>query len=114
MGGVEDGAVSDAKVTFETLDYELAESGKEQRFDFNCPLHDRRCGALVIAGRTTLKRDPQGQNGGIAQWDWDGNRDAPTFSPSVNCGSCWHGYIRNGRTVDTQGNDQPDILRTRT
>ena len=106
--------VREAKVTFETLDYETAELGKEQRFDFNCPKHDRRCGSLVIAGRTALKRDPQGQNGGIAQWGWDGNREYPTFTPSVNCGGCWHGYIRNGRTVDCQGIDEPEIVRART
>lgn len=68
--------MADAKVTFETLDYEPAASGQEQRFDFNCPKHDRRCGALVIAGRTDLPRDGQNRNGGIAQWDWDGNREA--------------------------------------
>lgn len=106
--------MSEAKVKFETLEFDAAEAGQEQRFDFNCPMHDRRCGALVIAGRTTLKRDPQGQNGGIAQWDWDGNRERPTFSPSVNCGGCWHGYIRNGRCVSAQGSDEPDISRVRT
>lgn len=106
--------MADAKVTFETLEFELAAPGKEQRFDFNCPLHDRRCGPIVIAGRTTIKRDPQGQNGGVAQWDWNGNRERPTFSPSVNCKGCWHGYIENGRTVDCQHKDQPEITRTRT
>ena len=106
--------VSDAKVTYETLEFETAEPGKEQRFDFNCPLHDRRCGSLVIAGRTTLKHDPQGQNGGIAQWGWDGNREKPTFTPSVNCKGCWHGYIRAGRCVSTGNTDEPEISRTRT
>lgn len=106
--------MSDAKVTFETLGYENAEPGKEQRFDFNCPLYDRRCGSLVIAGRTTLKRDPQGQNGGVAQWDMSGSQQLPTFSPSINCKSCWHGYIRNGRCVSVSGTDEPEIPRVRT
>jgi hypothetical protein len=105
--------MSDAKVKFETLEFESAEPGQEQRFDFNCPLHDRRCGPIVIAGRTTLKRDPQGKNDGIAQWDWDGNRERPTFSPSINCGGCWHGYIRNGRCVSAGDVDEPDIPRVR-
>jgi hypothetical protein len=61
-----------------------------------------------------LKRDPQGQNGGIAQWDWNGDRNSPTFTPSVNCGSCWHGYIRDGRAVDCNGNDEPEIQRIKT
>jgi hypothetical protein len=37
-------------------------------------------------------------------WTWDGNRDSPTLSPSINCngeGGCgWHGFIRNGQTVN--------------
>jgi hypothetical protein len=106
--------VSDAKVRFETLDFEAATPGKEQRFEFNCPRHDRRCGALVIAGRTALPRDGQNRNGGIAQWDWNGDRERPTFTPSVNCQGCWHGYIRNGRAVDCAGNDEPEILRSKT
>lgn len=106
--------MSDAKVRFETLDYDRAEPGKEQTFGFNCPLHDRRCEGLVIAGTTDIKRDGQGQNGGIAQWDWNGDRERPTFTPSINCGSCWHGYIENGRCVSVPKIDEPEIARTRT
>lgn len=107
--------MAEAKVRFETLDLDDADPGTEQVFGFNCPKYDRRCDGLVIAGRTTLKRDPLGQNGGVAQWDWDGNRDRPTFTPSVNCGKCWHGFIRNGRTVDCAGKDEPDLPgRTKT
>ena len=34
-----------------------------------------------------------------AGWNHDGNDDAPTLTPSVNCvGGCgWHGFITNGR-----------------
>lgn len=106
--------MSAAGVKFETLGYEPAEPGHEQRFDFKCPLYDRRCGAMVIAGRTDLKRDGQNQNGGIAQWDWNGDRDRPTFKPSVNCQGCWHGYIENGRCVSVQHTDEPEIPRKRT
>lgn len=100
--------MSDAKVEFHTLNdaYDAA-PGAEQSFSFACPLAKRRCGNLIIAGRTDLKRDPQGKNGGVAQWGWDGNREAPTFTPSVNCGGCWHGYIERGRCVDTEKNDEP-------
>lgn len=38
-------------------------------------------------------------NGVNASWEWDGNRDAPTMSPSVNCANCWHGFIRAGQFV---------------
>lgn len=105
--------MADARVRFETTNYDAAAAGEEQIFGFNCPKHDRRCDGLTIAGRTDRKRDGQGQNGGVAQWDWDGNRERPTFTPSVNCGSCWHGFIENGRTVDCAKKDEPEIPRVR-
>jgi hypothetical protein len=101
--------MSAAKVAFKTLDYDDAPAGAEQRFGFACPKHiGRRCEGLLIAGRTRIKRDGQGRNGGVPQWDWDGDRAAPTFTPSVNCKGCWHGYIRAGRCVDTAGGDEPE------
>jgi hypothetical protein len=106
--------VSDAKVTFHTLDHGPAAAGAEQCVEFNCPLFDRRCGPIIIAGRTSLKRDPRGQNGGAAQWDWNGDREAPTLHPSVNCRNCWHGFIRNGQCVTANGTPEPDIKRKRT
>lgn len=109
-----DPQVSDAKVTFARLDSLTAAAGEEQSFAFNCPKHDRRCEGLIIAGKTDLKRDPQGKNGGTAQWDWDHIRSAPSFAPSIHCGGCWHGYIVGGRTRDCQGNEEPEIARGRT
>lgn len=106
--------MADAKVSFEDEGYDSTQPGREVRFSFNCPKHDRRCGGLLIAGKTDLKRDGQGQNGGVPQWDWDHNRVTPSFAPSINCGACWHGYIRGGRTYDCQGNDEPEIARSRT
>jgi hypothetical protein len=29
-------------------------------------------------------------------WEWDGNMDAPTLSPSVHHVGHWHGWLRNG------------------
>lgn len=101
--------MSDAKVTFEDLGYEPAEPGNEQRFSFACPLHaGRRCEGLLIAGRTGIKHDGQGNNGGRPHWTWDSNREAPTFAPSVNHTGCWHGYIENGRCVNTAKQDEPE------
>ena len=100
--------MADAKVTYCTMDMEEAKPGEEQLFGFACPSHaGRTCEGLFIAGKTGLKHDGQNQNDGVAQWNWDGNRDSPTFTPSINCVGCWHGYIRNGRTVDTNGQDMP-------
>jgi hypothetical protein len=55
----------------------------------------------VGLGLQLVVRLPQGLSLGAKV-----NRDAPTFSPSIDCKGCWHGYIRNGRCVDTSGNDE--------
>jgi hypothetical protein len=93
--------MSNAAVSFETLDFDPAEAGKEERFGFNCPKHKgRSCEGLLIRGKGN---DAPGKT-----WIWDGKRDAPTFQPSINCEGCWHGYIRNGRCVTTNGNEEPE------
>lgn len=95
---------------------------KPARFTFNCVGHNRgkdprlaraKCANLLIAEGPHseahgIKRDGQGLNGGRPQWDWNGNREAPTFTPSINCEShCgWHGYIRNGRCVSAHGEEE--------
>lgn len=100
--------MSDAKVKFYDEGYEQAEPNVAARFGFRCPKRGTECMGLLIAGRTPLKRDGQGQNGGVPMWDFDGNAAAPTFSPSINCGGCWHGHIRNGRCVGTNDVDEPE------
>jgi len=32
-------------------------------------------------------------------WQWDGNREAPTLTPSINWVGVWHGYMRAGQLV---------------
>jgi hypothetical protein len=32
-------------------------------------------------------------------WQWDGNREAPTLTPSVNVVGRWHGWLREGKLV---------------
>lgn len=106
--------MSRADVKFGDLDGLEVEAGKEQTFSFACPNarnKNGRCHGLVIVGRTSLKHDPNGQNDGIAQWTWDGNREKPTFSPSINCGSCWHGFIENGECVDVSKQPEPEPAR---
>ena len=100
--------MSNADVKFDKLDEEYAPTGEEQRFWFKCPKYGHACGPLIISGRTNIKRDGQGLNGGRPQWDWDGNKEKPTFRPSINCNGCWHGYIRDGRCVNTSGQDEPE------
>ena len=93
--------MSAANVTFETADWEPAAPGAEANFSFDCPTHrGRRCELLSIRGR--------GDNGSPS-WEWNGNRDAPTFQPSINHTGCWHGYIADGRCVKAdQKTDEPE------
>lgn len=32
-------------------------------------------------------------------WDWNGNIESPTLSPSINIVGRWHGYLRDGNIV---------------
>ena len=72
------------------------EPGRERRkLIIDCPRRDgEKCEVL-------LKPWPI-QN--CPTWTWDGNRDAPTLSPSINCngkGGCgWHGFIKAGKLVE--------------
>lgn len=103
--------MSDAKVRFfDDESPDAVSASKATTFSFQCPVHaGRRCGELHIAGRNPkLKRDPQGQNGGIAMWDFDGNETEPTFHPSIDCKRCWHGFIQNGRCVSVAKVDEPE------
>ena len=66
---------------------------------FGCPRGRGEC-LVAIRPQTFL-------NG--AGWTWDGNREAPTLSPSIHClaekdgqklaGCGWHGWLRNGEFV---------------
>lgn len=76
-------------------DYSLDQPGRERRkCYFPCP---RKPGqeCHVLLKPWPIRNCPT--------WDWDGNRDAPTLSPSINCngeGGCgWHGFIQAGQIV---------------
>lgn len=104
--------MSDAKVKFYGASYKQCDQEHATRFGFECPKGRGRCTGLLIAGRTNLKRDPQNKNGGAAMWDMtDATAGKETFSPSINCTGCWHGYIRGGRCVDASGRDEPEPVK---
>ena len=65
-----------------------------------------------------IRRYPEGDVGGVAfdcpgcgsdcwvpvnvphGWQWDGNEQAPTLTPSLGQGCCsWHGYLKAGRFI---------------
>lgn len=41
------------------------------------------------------------ENGGHS-WEWDGNEDAPTLTPSINSVGTWHGFVTAGRMISCQ------------
>jgi hypothetical protein len=61
-------------------------------FGFTCP---KRTNGFVCSG-LIIRDNPAGVHRDNATWHWDGNRDRPTFQPSINCKGCAHGYIENG------------------
>lgn len=46
-----------------------------------------------------LPVEPGKANRGIS-WQWDGNEDQPTLTPSVHCIGHWHGWVRCGMLVE--------------
>lgn len=61
-------------------------------FGFECPkrLDGYMCTGLIIRDNPSNVARPN------ATWAWDGNREKPTFLPSINCKGCSHGYIERG------------------
>jgi len=67
---------------------------------FVCP-NNKTCGVLL--GPSFVGRSASFDH---CVWQWDGNMEHPTITPSINCiaekdgkptGGCgWHGYITNG------------------
>lgn len=66
--------------------FALGQSG--ERMEFVCPCGCGKVGAVSIGG---------------TGWAWDGNREAPTLSPSVffeqGRPGEWHGWLRAGEWV---------------
>ena len=79
------------------------EEGGPYGMNFKCPCG---CGAIHGAGFTTRPKDWNGGRG--ARWEWDGNKEKPTVSPSLGLhrshegqsvgadGYHWHGYLKAG------------------
>lgn len=71
--------------------------------NFKCPCG---CGAVHGAGLTTRPKD--WNEGKDTRWQWDGNKEKPTLSPSLGLhrsrdgqtvgayGYHWHGFLRAG------------------
>ena len=64
----------------------VSEPSGQRRFWFVCP----GCRFITaVALRPVVDGSPQ-------SWDFDGNIQAPTLSPSINHVGCWHGWLTAG------------------
>jgi hypothetical protein len=84
---------------FEFLTLELDDCPANEKpifFGFECPKRKDgfMCSGLVIRG------NPAGLAPVNKTWVWNGDRTNPSFSPSINCSNCAHGYIENGKWRD--------------
>lgn len=81
---------------FETVGYDACHPsdippGAEGRLIYFCPRGRGLCGGISIGNGFK-------PGAGRPSWTWDGNADAPTLTPSIDCqGGCgWHGYLTAG------------------
>jgi hypothetical protein len=40
-----------------------------------------------------------GDPGTEKAWGWDGNKEAPTLTPSINVIGIWHGWLQAGKLI---------------
>jgi hypothetical protein len=59
---------------------------------FVCP-----CGCESIAG-VAVGKDMDDRGGNHPVWQWNGDREKPTITPSIQLvgGCCWHGFLTDG------------------
>jgi hypothetical protein len=64
---------------------------------FGCPC-DNNCGGGNVVHNSYIAVSRENTND-PHQWNWDGNWDEPTLTPSIQRrGVCnWHGYLRQGK-----------------
>lgn len=53
---------------------------------------------ICPCGCGKLRSVPLKPHAGSPSWEWNGNKEKPSLSPSVNCltGCQWHGWITDG------------------
>lgn len=78
------------------------------RFAFRCRQGADWCSVLLRN---------RGQNVPNKMWDWDGNLDRPTLTPSINCTTprddgqpCWHGWLKQGTFMQAD-NKTPEQMQ---
>lgn len=65
----------------------ITEPSGQRRFWFVCPGPCKSMTAIAL--RPVI-------DGSAQSWDFDGNVEAPTLTPSINHVGCWHGWLQAG------------------
>jgi hypothetical protein len=71
------------------------ETAEPKWLEFKC----QRSTPLATRTHCRIPLMPHQKLANGASWVWDGNRERPTITPSINCHECWHGFIRNGEFI---------------
>ena len=83
---------------FEFFNAHYDPCGPDERptfFGFSCPKRpDHMCTGLVLSSNPGRVIIPD------HTWGWNGDREKPTFWPSIDCKACSHGWIENGQWRD--------------
>lgn len=93
---VRDGFVCDARpgdFAFKDFDAKgITDPDKVDSLEFRCPRTGKYCGSILVGHKV------KPVFGNAPTWKWDGNFEAPTLTPSINCvsGCGWHGYLTAG------------------
>jgi hypothetical protein len=62
------------------------------------PVKDSRLGDLPVEEQHgDIVNLPLSGDNSKPVWGWNGDRQYPTLSPSINVIGRWHGYLRNGK-----------------
>lgn len=54
----------------------------------------------ICIGGISFTNDPDAGPGKRDTWQFDGDFEKPTLSPSILCGCGFHGWVRNGKWED--------------
>lgn len=94
VSGLVDRSLSDddsERASVQKGDFQITkdEANGQRWFWFKCP---GPCGTVAAIALRPVVNPQFGQQ----SWEFDGNEEAPTLSPSLNHVGCWHGWLRGG------------------
>lgn len=68
-------------------------------FCFKMTREDQRVMWICLPNGTTSVIRIRPYSGPEPSWEWDGNEEKPTLTPSIYAIGIWHGWARAGRLV---------------